>query len=184
MDPGRNATDEAVGEPLVRVDDKQLRMAQASDGNWYAYFGDESATDDANGKMANQDFGIDDDLQNITISADDALLNATVIVNAPALSNWNSTIPGQHNGTVADSVYGIGQISIVDDDYGRDVGTIRGAEATFGGQEHFQNYKEWPFIQQYEFVGGETFDVILEQAGADEVVTLNYDTMEDYSGLV
>ena len=44
MDPGRNATDEAVGEPLVRVDDKQLRMAQASDGNWYAYFGDESAT--------------------------------------------------------------------------------------------------------------------------------------------
>ena len=32
----------------------------------------------------------------------------------------------------------------------------------------------------------ETFEVVLEQAGADEVVTLNYDSgdMDDYAGLV
>jgi hypothetical protein len=33
-------TDEAQGEPVVKVDEKQLRMAQAVDGNWYGYFGD------------------------------------------------------------------------------------------------------------------------------------------------
>ena len=73
MDPGRNATDEAVGEPLVRVDDKQLRMAQASDGNWYAYFGDESATDAANAAVGNLDFGVDAALSLGAIAADDAL---------------------------------------------------------------------------------------------------------------
>ena len=29
------ATDEAAGEPVVKVDENQLRMAQGVDGNWY-----------------------------------------------------------------------------------------------------------------------------------------------------
>ena len=41
---------------------------------------------------------------------------------------------------------------------------------------------EWPFIQTFDFTIGD-FDVRLEQAGVDEVVTLDYDTMEDYSGI-
>jgi hypothetical protein len=33
-------TDEAKGEPDVTVNGKRLRMTQATDGNWYAYFAD------------------------------------------------------------------------------------------------------------------------------------------------
>jgi hypothetical protein len=31
------STDELVGEPDVTINGKQLRMAQATDGNWYGY---------------------------------------------------------------------------------------------------------------------------------------------------
>src|SRR3989338_2671574 len=33
-------TDKAKGEPDVTINGKKLRMAQATDGNWYAYFAD------------------------------------------------------------------------------------------------------------------------------------------------
>ena len=44
---------------------------------------------------------------------------------------------------------------------------------------------DWPFIQLYD-LSIETFEVVLEQAGADEVVTINYDSgdMDDYASLV
>src|SRR2546422_3614105 len=39
-DPDINRLDQAYGEPTVAVNGKKLRMAQATDGNWYAYFAD------------------------------------------------------------------------------------------------------------------------------------------------
>jgi hypothetical protein len=35
-----NRLDQAYGEPVVTVNGKRLRMAQGTDGNWYAYFAD------------------------------------------------------------------------------------------------------------------------------------------------
>ena len=37
-DPGLHDTDEGKGEPDVTLNGKTLRMVQATDGNWYAYF--------------------------------------------------------------------------------------------------------------------------------------------------
>lgn len=39
-DPDLQRLDQAYGEPIVTVNGKRLRMAQATDGNWYAYFAD------------------------------------------------------------------------------------------------------------------------------------------------
>ena len=39
-DPDINRLDQAYGEPTVTVNGKKLRMAQATDGNWYAYLAD------------------------------------------------------------------------------------------------------------------------------------------------
>src|SRR5579883_1107104 len=39
-DPDINRLDQIYGEPIVTVNGKRLRMAQATDGNWYAYFAD------------------------------------------------------------------------------------------------------------------------------------------------
>ena len=37
-DPDLKKIDQAIGEPLVTLNGKDLRMVQATDGNWYAYF--------------------------------------------------------------------------------------------------------------------------------------------------
>src|ERR1700687_822484 len=39
-DPYINRLDQAYGEPVVTINGKKLRMAQGTDGNWYAYFAD------------------------------------------------------------------------------------------------------------------------------------------------
>src|SRR5439155_5609163 len=39
-DPDINRLDQAYGEPTVTINGKKLRMAQATDGNWYGYFAD------------------------------------------------------------------------------------------------------------------------------------------------
>src|SRR5215467_11397421 len=39
-DPDINRLDQQYGEPIVTINGKRLRMAQATDGNWYAYFAD------------------------------------------------------------------------------------------------------------------------------------------------
>src|SRR5713226_5508670 len=39
-DPDINRLDQAYGEPTVTLNGKRLKMAQATDGNWYAYFAD------------------------------------------------------------------------------------------------------------------------------------------------
>ena len=43
---------------------------------------------------------------------------------------------------------------------------------------------EWPFIQLFDFTIG-TFDVVYEQAGADEVVSLDYNSgdLDDFAGI-
>jgi hypothetical protein len=42
-----SSTDISAGEPVVKVNDNQLRMAQGTDGNWYAYFGSETEVEAA-----------------------------------------------------------------------------------------------------------------------------------------
>ena len=44
---------------------------------------------------------------------------------------------------------------------------------------------EWPFIQLYDFTQG-AFDIVLSQAGQDEVVTLDYDSsgLDGYASVV
>ena len=39
-------TDEGKGEPDVTLNGKSLRMVQATDGNWYAYFANADAAKD------------------------------------------------------------------------------------------------------------------------------------------
>jgi hypothetical protein len=42
IDSDINETDQANGEPDVTINGKKLRMAQATDGNWYGYFADKA----------------------------------------------------------------------------------------------------------------------------------------------
>ena len=57
IDPQRQRTDIAAGEPIIRIDNNILRMAQASDGNWYGYFGELLAVRKADTADNNLNFG-------------------------------------------------------------------------------------------------------------------------------
>ena len=91
-----------------------------------------------------------------------------VILNYPALSNYNGTWQGDGTGgSTKGSANGDGSFH---------VNGQTGVTSGIGG--------EWPFIQTFDFTI-ETFDVRLEQAGADEVVTLDYDNsdLDDYASI-
>jgi hypothetical protein len=163
---GQDQTDEAQGEPVVKVDENQLRMAQGSDGNWYGYFGDSTAVAKATLAHTTLDYGIltatptivNGDFAEATgvyIEDSTQMMPINVITNAPTLSNYNNTREAGQSGDVR---FGIGQIGL----------------AT----------AEWPIIQVYD-LSIENFDVVYEQAGADEVVSLNYQSadLDDYASL-
>ncbi|TAK26648.1 MAG: hypothetical protein EPO37_01360, partial [Nitrosarchaeum sp.] len=52
-------TDKAKGEPDVTVNGKKLRMAQATDGNWYGYFADKTMAQTADSTVTSAGRGLD-----------------------------------------------------------------------------------------------------------------------------
>ncbi|MDE0832266.1 MAG: hypothetical protein OSA03_03945, partial [Nitrosopumilus sp.] len=58
-DPNRADTEVAEAEPTVRVDNILLRMAQGSDGYWYAYIGSDTEVTAADTAVNNLNFGIE-----------------------------------------------------------------------------------------------------------------------------
>jgi hypothetical protein len=159
IDKQRDETDEIQGEPVVKVDENQLRMVQAVDGNWYAYFGDSTKVAAADGEST-LDYGTDgtptiglgdfDEANNVYYKT--ATQPTSVVTNYPSLSNYNNT----DSTNESDLHFGKGQIGV--------------------------DPAQWPIIQLYDLTI-EDFDVVYEQAGADEVVSLTWDTLEDYASL-
>jgi hypothetical protein len=152
-DHNADETDEKQGEPTVKVNEFPIRMAQASDGYWYAYIAEttEVATATAN---ANLNYGTQAAATGITFnSAITPYHTSAVIGQAPTLSNV------QLDGTKTVDATDAGQI---------------GATTS-----------QWPFLQTLDFTI-ETFEIKLEQAGADEIVVLKHDNddIDDYAGVV
>jgi hypothetical protein len=150
-DPNRLQTDERVSEPTVKVNEFPIRMAQGSDGFWYAYVADTTEVALAN-TNANLDYGIQEAATEITFdSAITPYHTSSVIGQAPTLSQ-------------------------LDDDGGYD-------DATDDGQIGITS-AQWPFIQTLDFTL-ENIDIKLEQAGADEVVSLKHDNddIDDFAGI-
>jgi len=181
-DPNRADTEVAESEPTVYVDNQSLRMAQGVDGYWYAYIGaygfiDTSGTEDYDSTSNNLDYGVEvaDNLigqdhlgvrgaadTTVAHSASQVMLTAVAgtIANPPTLSDYNGTNNVGTSPTTSntDQSSTLGQIGV--------------------------NGTEWPFIQLYDFTQG-AFDIVLSQAGQDEVVTLDYDSsgLDGYAGI-
>jgi len=58
IDSDINETNESNGEPDVTINGKKLRMAQATDGNWYGYFADKSQAINADQTTITQKGGV------------------------------------------------------------------------------------------------------------------------------
>jgi hypothetical protein len=182
IDPNRSRTDISQGEPVVKVDENQLRMAQAVDGNWYGYFGDVTKVEAADAFSNNLDYGDIDD----KVAASAALIKgdfneATDVVSAIAAGGPNSMPGTVTNAPVLSAWNGTGGAS---SDLTGSGAAVNGTK----GQIGIPSDNDWPIIQLYTLTsstGTYSFDVVYEQAGANEVVSLTYtsDDLDDYASL-
>jgi hypothetical protein len=167
-DPSRSATNESAAQPTVMVDNQRLLLAQGADGNWYGYIGDKTSVAAVDGYADQLDFGTTTVLTN---GGSASQLNYTTVYTA---IDSNLDASATDNFGVIDNPPSLSNWN-----------STLGAEsaATNAGQINIAS-GQWPFIQVFDFTQGD-FDIVLEQPGTDEVVTLdhNNDDLDDYASL-
>jgi hypothetical protein len=182
IDPQRQRTDIAAGEPTVRVDNNILRMAQASDGNWYGYFGEYLAVRKADTADNNLDFGNATAAGVVTNTTGPVYINGDNRGNGQGVLNAAPKLLSNHTAATATN----GQIGL-DVSGNLYMGDVAGhalcSDATFTNN-CYGDTNEWPLIQTFDFSQGE-FEVTFEKAGADETVVLDYNNadLDDFSGI-
>jgi hypothetical protein len=168
-DQNANQTDESQPEPTVKVDEHLLRMAQGMDGYWYAYIADTTNVNTAFEANLTTDnnihFGYLDGTSNVYGSNAQAM-NSTASFSSAATVYYKSAIVAgapalsqvHVDGTTTSTTANIGQIGILTTD--------------------------WPIVQTFDFTI-ETFEIKLEQPGADEIVVLTHDNddIDDYASI-
>jgi len=156
-DPNRNATNEQQSEPTVKVNEFPIRMVQGLDGNWYGYIADTAQVvlADDNSRLS---YGSTTDLGTniVTFNSNITTYFGTSTDNIVEGAPVMSNVNNVN--AVVDTNVNIGQIGV--------------------------DIIDWPFIQTLDFTI-ETFEIKLEQPGADEIVVLKHDSddIDDYSSL-
>ncbi len=175
-DPNINRLDQAYGEPTVTVNGKKLRMAQNTDGNWYAYFADRNqaiAADKTSGLAGKGlDFGQFCSSGSAVSPSFTETKGFTVAravtgsVNKPA----DSTFFGACTNLV--TAGGVAEEHVV-----RQKKTLtHPTRVVTLGQLGFPDANVWPIIQLYDFSGfPQTVTVDYSRAGGDQIVNLTFD---------
>jgi len=162
-DPNRSATNENAGEPTVLVDNFRLRLAQGLDGNWYGYFADKT------------------DVATVVAVSTDQLVWGSASEVAGGSVGSAGTITTYDSATYNTILTGDG---VIDNPPAlSNWNNTNGLTCTACGQIGM-TAADWPFIQAFDFTQGD-FDIVLEQAGTDEVVTLDHNNadLDDYASL-
>jgi hypothetical protein len=168
-DPKATEVDEKQQEPTVKVDEHLLRLAQGADGYWYAYIGDST-----NIKAAW-------DANNSPTGGSDNNIHFGLYVGSP----------GQTGEPVLDTSSDVNTFyqasSIVANAPTLSFVTEAGARSTASSSTVGQVgilAADWPIIQTFDFTI-ETFEIKLEQPGADEIVVLTHDNddIDDFAGV-
>ncbi len=162
IDSSISDTDESKGEPDVTVNGNNLRMVQATDGNWYGYFADYAMAKLAASEPNGLNFGAGDAEASAdsigldTIEADGLFYNDNNNVNViREEKDVNQNRVGVGNGTNANP-------------YGGQIGIDEGA---------------WPFIQLYKLSQGGNVVVQYNKGGDTQSTILTFDTVDDYAGI-
>lgn len=184
-DPDINRLDHVYEEPVVTINGKKLRMAQAMDGNWYAYFAD----------------------MDQAIAAENTVAVAGKGLNFGGFCGPNSAQPksgvdySQTSGfTIARGGFGSiihNPTFVLTNDMVKNAHCTTGTPATVDKMEHVirenktlnQNtggfaagdtYAQiWPVIQLYNFKPSTTVTVDYNKAGGDQIVNLTFDSIPD-----
>ncbi len=178
-DPNLNDTDEGKGEPDVTINGKQLRMVQATDGQWYAYFANLQKA-----KIADQiafdtgisgeglDFGVfcSSSTPSTVLGASFSDSNGVAVPRTSGLAgftNGNSPL-SSCSGTVSASV-NINNVVR----QSKSINTNSPAPGQIGLDED-----AWPIIQLFSF---DDVEIQYNRAGGVQKVELEFDEIENAS---
>ena len=181
IDQNIRTLDDALGEPDVTLNGKKLRMVQASDGNWHAYFANkekaQEADDIASSGIAGKglDFGVFcgqntdasvlgvsfSNTDGVAISTTDGISGTTNGKSSFSICTGTPSSPTSTINNVVRNPSSLNQNSNVP------VGQI-GIDADI-----------WPVVQLFSFSNDVT--IMYNRAGGTQSVTLHYDDIENIS---
>ena len=182
-----NDTDQGEGEPIVTINGNTLRMVQATDGNWYGYFADDTQARIADSTTdfvgSGLDFG--------TICTSDTtylggpnFVSETVGVAVPA-----AMLGGTQSDEVelCDSITPVENISKTGTDAMNVLREAKEINDFNGGQigitpDVLGNYDHlWPFIQLYDLSVGGNVNVEYNPGSGLQSTSLTFDSAEAFA---
>ena len=187
IDSDINDTDRAEGEPDVEIDGSILRMTQATDGNWYAYFADRTqalradntavlASDDTTTSGTGLDFGtfcLAGSGTNEFLGIDVSETVGFAVGKATGGTNGN-------NETFA--------LCTEDDDGTNNLNVLREAKEVNPatgriGNTALRSAEVWPFIQLYNLNPTGSVEIQYNKGGGAQTTTLTFDTVDEFAKL-
>ena len=193
-DPLINDTTEGKGEPQVFINDKKIRMAQAEDGGWYAFFADKGQAQIADQKVVDEGEPGEGDDFGVFCSENSQLFNKTNFfseTDGVALARQHDGLEPGVNGTSLFPDCGVSEsgdvlplpflLGNVVTDAPELNCMVTGTEC--GQIEIFEAAKGfWPFVQLYEFEDEEFVRVLYDRPGGEEAIGLFF--FEKKPGLI
>ncbi len=181
-DPDINRLDQAYGEPVVTVNGKRLRMVQATDGNWYAYFADrnQAIAADKTAPVAAHGLNFGQFCGPTGTTAFKAGLTFTdtkgfTVASATTGSIDGSAVPSNNIlGNTCNLTTGLGTYA---EHVVRENKTVNGNPSGYGNGLNFASIGAvWPVIQLYDFSAiPSKVTVDYQKNGGDQIVNLTFD---------
>ena len=174
-------TGKGLGEPDVTINGKDLRMIQATDGNWYGYFSDRKQAQIADSTVGLTAKGLD---FGTFCSRNTSILGVSVTdTDGIAIPVSGSGIGGENGSNPPNSItqdcslsspFSKNSINVV-----RQSKTINPGSGTVAlGQIGLSSKDLWPFIQLYDFSKGGNIVVQYNRGGGLQQSTFTFDTAE------
>ena len=174
-------TGKGLGEPDVTINGKDLRMTQATDGNWYGYFSDRRQAQIADSTVGLTGKGLDfgtfcsRNTSVLGVSVSDTM-GIAIPVSGSGIGGENGINPP--NQIVQDcslsSPYTKNTMNVV-----RQAKAMNpGNSIVKLGQIGLVSQDLWPFIQLYDFSKGGNIEIQYNRGGGPQKTTLTFDTAE------
>src|SRR5579872_61738 len=186
-DPDIQRLDQNYGEPTVTVNGKKLHMAQATDGNWYAYFADSKQAQIADSQAPVNGFGLNFGefcapgdgraAIGVDMSETKGFAVAGGITNGIQIgsSTPTSATIGTQAGYLACNTPVAGARNGLNEHVVREAKALNPQGLTPNGQIGLVA-NVWPIIQLYDFSSTpQTVEVQYQKAGGQQTVDLTFD---------
>jgi len=147
-DPDRSSTNESEGIPNVEINGDDVRMAQGSDGSWYAYVANEIALDAFD--------AFDSDTNT----------NATSIFKAPSVTTGTDLYIASLSGSDAITIYNNTEIFLQ--------GFKELQDGTPDNNPNIED-NDWPFIQTYDISDNTDVTITYGTGSTADSVTIKYE---------